>query len=65
MPVPALAFLGTPAGQALLGALIVEAPKVFGKVVAILAKDGKITPEEIVQYAASWQEAADFYKQGA
>ncbi len=64
MAAPILAFFATPAGQALLGSLIVEAPKAFGKVIAILANKGHISPEEIVEYAASWQDAADFYQKG-
>lgn len=55
MAAPVLAFLATPAGQAMLGALMTEAPALFGKILAIWGKSGAVSAEEIAAFLASYK----------
>ena len=61
MPAPALAFLMTPQGQALLGAILSEAPALVGKLFAIWSKKGIVSAEEIAEFLASYKPPDTFY----
>ncbi len=56
-----LAFLATPAGQALLAGLMEEAPKLFGKVLGIWGKSGAVSAEEIARFVADYKPSSTFY----
>lgn len=59
-----LAFLATPAGQALLAGLMEEAPKLFGKVLGIWGKSGAVSAEEIARFVADYKPSSTFYPNG-
>lgn len=61
MVAPVIAFLGTPAGQAMLGALMTEAPALFGKLLGIWGKQGAISAEEIAAFIVSYRPPETFY----
>ena len=60
-----LAFLATPAGQALLAGLMEEAPRLFGKILGIWGKNGEVSPDEIASFIAGYKPSATFYSDGA
>ena len=60
-----LAFLATPAGQALLTGLMEEAPKLFGEVLGIWGKSGEVSAEEIATFIAGYKPSGTFYPSGS
>lgn len=56
-----IAFLGTPAGQAMIGALMTEAPALFGKLLGIWHKQGLVSAEEIAGFISSYKPPESFY----
>lgn len=64
MTAPALVFLTSPAGQALLTGLMEEAPRFFGKVLGIWGKEGTVSPEEVATFISGYKPSGTFYPTG-
>lgn len=63
MAAPIVAFLTTPGGQALVGAILAEAPELVGKLLGIWHKQGLVSAEEIAEFLAGWKPSSSFYQE--
>lgn len=61
MPAPVVGFLLSPAGQALVGGILAEAPALAGRLLAIWHKQGLVQSDEIAKFISGWADAGSFY----